>query len=174
MRKKRMIAVLAMFFGMLPLAMLTSCDDDRGNLMDIHPYENTYVKYKMNVGTALASLYDIEVTYCDMAGKDYTEDFKLRREGNKWEYKDEKKGSETIHFKFIATAKLKENYELEDDEYDLSHTFSISWYDQQDKAMSYSPVDQQVEKLIVSKADVEQYLQEHPVIQIVNVTTRPN
>lgn len=156
------------------VAMLTSCDDDRGEKMNIHRYDNTYVKYKMNVGTALASLYDIEITYCDMAGKDYVEDFRQRRQGNAWEFKDEGDTDGELHFKFIATAKLKESYELQDDEYDFSHTFRISWYSQKDKANSYSPVDEQVEKLIVTRENVEQFLKEHPVISIVNVTGRPS
>ena len=153
--------------------MISSCENDNGGV-DIKNYGNTYVKYKMNVGTGLASLYDIEVTFCDISGKEFVEDFKQRRSGNLWEYKDEKEGDQAIHFKFIAIAKLKENYNLDDEEYDLSHTFSINWYEQSTKAMSYSPVDQQVEKLIVSKADVVEYLEKNPIITIVNVVEKPN
>ena len=109
--------------------MFAACTDRRDNDIDIKK-QNVYVKYKLEVGSALASLYDIEITYCSISGKEYTEDFKLRRTGNKWEYKEEAGNDANIHFKFVATARLKEKYELEDEEYNLSRTFSVNWYEQ--------------------------------------------
>ena len=155
------------------LLVFAACTDRRDNDIDIKK-QNVYVKYKLEVGSALASLYDIEITYCSISGKEYTEDFKLRRTGNKWEYKEEAGNDANIHFKFVATARLKEKYELEDEEYNLSRTFSVNWYEPATKAMSFSPVDQQVENLIVSKAEIEEYLQKNPVITIVNIVERPN
>ncbi len=173
MNHKRIFAALLLMMSAVFTFTLSSCDDDRGEKMNIRNYDNTYVKYKFNVGSGLASLYNIEVTYCDMSGKEFTEDFKLRRSGNTWEYKDEHEGNQKINFKFIVTATLKESYELEDDEYDMGHAFTVNWYDQTSKAMSYSPVDQQVESMVIAKDDIQEFLDKNPVITIANVTERP-
>lgn len=169
MRRKRIFTLMA---TIACLFLVCACTDRRDNEFEIKP-QNTYVKYKLEVGTALASLYNIEITYCDISGKEYTEDFKFRRTGNKWEYKEEIQTTANIRFKFVAKATLKEHYDLEDEEYDLSHMFAVSWYEQATKANSYSPSDQQVENLIVSKANIEEFLEKNPVIVIANVTERP-